>query len=66
MRFRIDYFREGVKVASVVSYEPLEGARLDAKRGLKMHRADQAQIRDLAKAGQLVERIDRAPRDPDR
>ena len=65
MSFRIDYFRDGIKVATHLSYKPIDGARLDARRGLKMHRVDQAHLRDL-ETGRLVERLERDPRDPDR
>lgn len=66
MTFRIDYFREGVKVASIANYTTLGAAQADVKFGLLRYRADEAQVRDLDLGGKTVARVERDRRDPDR
>lgn len=57
MAYRIEYFSNGVLVGAVPCPKSLIDARLNARRGLKLHKAEFAKIVDMDARGVVVEII---------
>jgi hypothetical protein len=54
MSFRIEYFRDDIKVGADPCLKPLDDAFKDALIGLGIHNADRARILDMNQKGKQV------------
>jgi hypothetical protein len=57
MVFRIEYFSKNVLIGAISCAKPLIDARENAKRGIKLHKAEFAKVLDVDRGNTLVEMV---------